>query len=50
MLYQGAKKMSEHTETIPERDEVAPEDKWDLSTLYTDEKGWESDLLPVWQS
>jgi oligoendopeptidase F len=40
----GSEKMSEHTETIPERDEVAPENKWDLSTLYADGKGWEVDL------
>lgn len=30
---------------IPERKNVAPEDKWDLSKLYTGDNGWEQDLI-----
>ncbi len=30
---------------IPERHEVAPEDKWDLSKLYSGDKAWEQDLI-----
>lgn len=29
---------------VPERYEVAPEDCWDLSSLYPDEKAWETDF------
>ncbi len=32
-------------ESIPERHEVATEDKWDLSKLYSVDKGWEQDLI-----
>jgi len=32
-------------EKIPERHEVASEDKWDLSKLYSGDKGWEQDLI-----
>jgi len=30
---------------IPERHEVASEDKWDLSRLYSGDKDWEQDLI-----
>ena len=32
-------------ETIPKRHEVASEDKWDLSKLYSGDKDWEMDLI-----
>ena len=38
--HQGAIKMGK----IPERHEIKPEDKWDLSKLYTSDGDWEDDL------
>lgn len=33
--------------TIPSRNEIPAGDKWDLSTLYTNDADWESDLLRI---
>lgn len=30
--------------TLPARDQVAPEDTWDLSKMYADRESWEEDL------
>ena len=30
--------------TLPTRDQVAPEDTWDLSKMYADRESWEEDL------
>ena len=30
--------------TLPARDQVAPEDTWDLSKMYADRESWEADL------
>ena len=30
--------------TLPTRDQVAPEDTWDLSKMYADRESWEADL------
>ena len=32
------------TETLPERSEVAPENCWDLSSLYRDDASWQQDF------
>lgn len=35
------------TTTLPSRDQVAPEDCWDLSSLYVDDAAWEADFAKL---
>ena len=37
------------TATLPLRKDVNPEDCWDLSSLYTDNQGWEADFTRLEQ-
>ena len=39
--------ISMNEKTIPSRNEIPAGDKWDLSTLYTNDADWESDLLRI---
>ncbi len=36
--------MSMPAHTLPTRDQVSPDDTWDLSSLYADDAAWEKDL------
>ncbi len=38
------------TRTLPKRSEIAPEDRWDLTPIYTEESLWEDDYKQLWDN